>query len=128
VLTGRVNRRGDELFISTELVDTREPAWAGALYSSGEGGYSGLLPDGGAVKEAFGELYQKYEGLASHWAQFAEVTAQTFYDLMRFNRVPKFMLIEGNGACAGGVPQSAFKSNQDYNVLFAEQDGSWSGA
>jgi hypothetical protein len=51
------------------------------------------LQDGGAVKYGFGDLYQKYEGVALHWAQFAEVTAQTFYDLMRFKRVPKFMLI-----------------------------------
>jgi hypothetical protein len=28
-------------------------------------------------------------------AQFAEVTAHIFYALLRFNRVPKFMLIEG---------------------------------
>ena len=49
----------------------------------GKVGTVACLQDGGAVKYGFGELYQKYENLALHWAQFAEVTAQIFYDRCR---------------------------------------------
>ena len=77
----------------------------------GKVGTVACLQDGGAVKYGFGELYQKYENLALHWAQFAEVTAQIFYDLMRFNRAPKFMLMEGKRAC-GGVAQSFGRSER----------------
>jgi hypothetical protein len=61
----------------------------------GKVGIIACLQDGGAVKYAFGERYEEYKELELHWTQFAEVTAQTFYDLNRFNRVPKFMLVEG---------------------------------
>ncbi|MGH2508001.1 MAG: hypothetical protein ACRDHZ_11445 [Ktedonobacteraceae bacterium] len=61
----------------------------------GKVGIVACLQDGGAVEEVFGSEYEKYTGVALHWAQFAEVTARVFYDLFRFNRVPKFMLIEG---------------------------------
>jgi len=53
------------------------------------------LQDGGAVKYSFEKLYERIGKLKLHWMQFAEVTARTFYDLSRFNRVPKFILAEG---------------------------------
>jgi hypothetical protein len=53
------------------------------------------LQDGQAVERVFGSQHKKYTKLALHWTQFAEVTARIFYDLLRFNRTPKFMLIEG---------------------------------
>jgi hypothetical protein len=53
------------------------------------------LQDGGAVEHAFKKIYKRIAKVKLHWAQFAEVTARTFYDLSRFNRVPKFMLAEG---------------------------------
>jgi hypothetical protein len=63
----------------------------------GKVGIVTCLQDGGAVKYSFGENYKKFEKLKLHRMQFAEVTARTFYDLSRFNRTPKFMLVEGNG-------------------------------
>lgn len=63
----------------------------------GKVGIVACLQDGTAVKYTFEENYKRFEGLALHWAQFAEVTAMTFYDLARFNRVPKFVLVEGDG-------------------------------
>ena len=53
------------------------------------------VQDGGAVKYSFEKVYERIGKLKLHWAQFAEVTARTFYDLSRFNRVPKFLLVEG---------------------------------
>ncbi len=64
----------------------------------GNVGIVACLQDGGAVNYGFGERYKEYESLELHWAQFAEITALTFYDLERFNRVPKFMLVEGNSS------------------------------
>jgi hypothetical protein len=64
----------------------------------GKVGIVACLQDGGAVNYGFGDRYKEYENLELHWAQFAEITALTFYDLERFNRVPKFMSIEGNGS------------------------------
>jgi len=61
----------------------------------GKVGIVACLQDGGAVQYGFGEHYEEYEKINLHWAQFAEITAQTFYDLARSNRTPKFMLIEG---------------------------------
>jgi hypothetical protein len=55
------------------------------------------LQDGAAVEQTFGLHHEKLGGLALHPMQFAEVTARIFYDLLRFNRVPKFVLMEGNG-------------------------------
>jgi len=55
------------------------------------------LQDGGAVKMAAGEYYLQYEKLRLHWMQFAEITAMIFNDLHRFEYVPKFMLVEGDG-------------------------------
>jgi hypothetical protein len=55
------------------------------------------LQDGGAVRYSFGTEHDKYKKIALHPIQFAEATARIFYDLVRFNRVPKFILIEGNG-------------------------------
>jgi hypothetical protein len=63
----------------------------------GKVGIVACLQDGGAVEHSFGSFHRKYEGLPLHWAQFAEMTARIFYDLSRFNRVPKFLLMEGNG-------------------------------
>lgn len=53
------------------------------------------LQDGGAVKSTFPDHYREFEKISLHWTQFAEVTARVFYDLTRFNRVPKFILVEG---------------------------------
>jgi len=63
----------------------------------GRVGIIACLQDGGAVKYAFEEQYKEFEKLTLDWAQFAEVTARIFYDLSRFNRIPKFILAEGNG-------------------------------
>ena len=63
----------------------------------GRVGIVACLQDGGAVEQCFGSHYQELAGLALHPMQFAEVTARIFYDLLRFNRVPKFVLMEGNG-------------------------------
>jgi hypothetical protein len=73
------------------------PPGLGLSIRVGKVGIVACLQDGGAVKHGFGKHYQKYEGLALHRIQFAEVTARTFYDLVRFNCVPKFMLVEGSG-------------------------------
>lgn len=54
------------------------------------------LQDGGAVRYAFDDYYETFQKLNLHWMQFAEITAKIFYDLSRFNRVPKFMLVDGD--------------------------------
>jgi hypothetical protein len=63
----------------------------------GKVGIVACLQDGGATKYAFGQQYQELEKFSLHPIQFAEVTARIFYDLSRFNCVPKFMLAEGGG-------------------------------
>jgi len=72
------------------------PALLAISIRVGKVGLIVCLQDGGAVEYAFPDHYKEFEPLALHWAQFAEVTARVFYDLSRFNRLPKFMLIEGN--------------------------------
>jgi hypothetical protein len=54
------------------------------------------LQDGGAVEYAFAPRYREYQQLRLHPQQFAQVTSLVFYDLHRFNRTPKFMLVEGD--------------------------------
>lgn len=71
------------------------PFGLGLSIRVGKVGIIACLQDGGAVEHGFGRHYKKYQKIALHWVQFAEVTARTFYDLSRLNRVPKFMLIEG---------------------------------
>lgn len=61
----------------------------------GKVGVVACLQDGRAVRDSFD--YTEYETLRLHPIQFAEITARIFYDLSRLNRVPKFMLVEGNG-------------------------------
>jgi len=53
------------------------------------------LQDGGALEYAFAQRYAEYQQLRLHHIQFAQVTSLVFYDLQRFNRTPKFMLVEG---------------------------------
>lgn len=62
----------------------------------GKVGIVACLQDGGALKYSFDDYYETFQKLNVHWMQFAEITAKIFYDLSRFNRVPKFMLVDGD--------------------------------
>jgi hypothetical protein len=64
----------------------------------GRVGIIACLQDGSAVKDSFGDVYKKYEKLQLHDIQFKEITARVWYDLSRFNRTPKFIIGEQNGA------------------------------
>lgn len=94
----------------------------------GKVGIIACLQDGGAVKYSFGDHYQQFQELKLHWIQFAEITAATFYDLSRFNRTPKFMLVEGEGKVQvamnplgglSGLPLFNRGSNEEYAPYLA---------
>ena len=63
----------------------------------GKVGIIACLQDGGVARYSFGKVYKRFSKHKLHWMQFSEITAQTFYDLSRLNRTPKFMLVEGRG-------------------------------
>lgn len=53
------------------------------------------LQDGAAVRQCLGDKLRYEEQAPLNPVQFAEITAHIFYLLHCFNRVPKFMLMEG---------------------------------
>jgi len=52
------------------------------------------LQDGAAVEQSFADHYSDFQKFGLHRIQFAEVSAQIFYDLRRLTRTPKFLLYD----------------------------------
>jgi hypothetical protein len=58
-------------------------------------GILAALQDGGAQRDSREVYWSEYQGLKLHPVQFTELTAAFFYAASLLNRVPKFMIFEG---------------------------------
>jgi hypothetical protein len=88
----------------------------------GEVGILAALQDGGAHRALGWREFQKYQNVALHPIQFANLTAMFFYKATLATRVPKFMSFEQGGKVMvvqmplGGFSRKPFFDDWDWNI------------